>query len=184
MNRLAHSGENHAVRAIFDLAPFQAAFPGGQPLLLVRRKGDSEGYPVTLEVDGDKAYWTLTAADTENSGAGQCELQWTVGETLVKSDKFDFLVLAALPAGAQPPDEPSQRWFNSIQRQIGSLDDLTTKEKENLVAAINEAAKSGGSGGGTGNVSSEQINTIVALDRAEYDALEVKDAKTLYLIRG
>ena len=40
------------------------------------------------------------------------------------------------------------------------------------------------SGGGTGNVSSEQINTIVALDRAEYDALEVKDAKTLYLIRG
>ena len=37
---------------------------------------------------------------------------------------------------------------------------------------------------GGGNVSSEQINTIVALDRAEYDALAVKDAKTLYLIRG
>ena len=40
----------------------------------------------------------------------------------------------------------------------------------------------GGSGGG--NVSSAQINAIVALDRAEYDALDVKDAKTLYLIRG
>lgn len=40
----------------------------------------------------------------------------------------------------------------------------------------------GGSGGG--NVSSAQINTIVVLDRAEYDALAVKDAKTLYLIRG
>lgn len=39
-------------------------------------------------------------------------------------------------------------------------------------------------GGGLGNVSSKQIDTIVALDRAEYDALEVKDAKTLYLIRG
>lgn len=37
---------------------------------------------------------------------------------------------------------------------------------------------------GGGNVSSAQINTIVALDRAEYDALAVKDAKTLYLIRG
>lgn len=146
MNRLAHSGENHAVRAIFDLGPFQAAFPGGDPLLLVRRKGDSEGYPVNLEVDGDKAHWTLAAADTENPGAGQCELQWTVDDTLAKSDKFDFLVLAALPAGAQPPDEPSQRWFDSIQRQIGSLDDLATKEKENLVAAINEAANSGGAG--------------------------------------
>lgn len=40
----------------------------------------------------------------------------------------------------------------------------------------------GGSSGG--NVSSAQINTIVVLDRAEYDALAVKDAKTLYLIRG
>jgi hypothetical protein len=37
---------------------------------------------------------------------------------------------------------------------------------------------------GGGNVSSAQINTIVVLDRAEYDALAVKDAKTLYLIRG
>ena len=37
---------------------------------------------------------------------------------------------------------------------------------------------------GLGNVSSAQINTIVVLDRAEYDALAVKDAKTLYLIRG
>lgn len=35
-----------------------------------------------------------------------------------------------------------------------------------------------------GNVSSAQINTIAVLDRAEYDALAVKDAKTLYLIRG
>lgn len=40
----------------------------------------------------------------------------------------------------------------------------------------------GGSGGG--NVSSAQINTIVVLDRAEYDALDVKDVKTVYLIRG
>ena len=39
-------------------------------------------------------------------------------------------------------------------------------------------------GSGSGNVSSAQINTIVVLDRAEYDALAVKDAKTLYLIRG
>lgn len=37
---------------------------------------------------------------------------------------------------------------------------------------------------GGGNVSSAQINTIVVLDRAEYDALAIKDAKTLYLIRG
>lgn len=39
-------------------------------------------------------------------------------------------------------------------------------------------------GGGDGNVSSEQITDIVVLDKAEYDALEVKSPSTQYLIRG
>lgn len=40
------------------------------------------------------------------------------------------------------------------------------------------------SGGGDGNVSSEQITDIVVLDKADYDALEVKSPTTQYLIRG
>ena len=39
-------------------------------------------------------------------------------------------------------------------------------------------------GGGSGNVYSADINRIVTIDRAEYDALAAKDKKTLYLIRG
>lgn len=39
-------------------------------------------------------------------------------------------------------------------------------------------------GGGSGNVYSADINRILAIDRAEYDALAAKDKKTLYLIRG
>lgn len=37
---------------------------------------------------------------------------------------------------------------------------------------------------GGGNVYSADINRIVTIDRAEYDALAAKDKKTLYLIRG
>ena len=39
-------------------------------------------------------------------------------------------------------------------------------------------------GGGGGNVSSADVDTIVVLDRAEYDALAAKDRRTVYLIRG
>lgn len=39
-------------------------------------------------------------------------------------------------------------------------------------------------GGGGGNVYSADINRIVTIDRAKYDALAAKDKKTLYLIRG
>ena len=148
--KLGHTGENDAVRVAFSLLPFQQTFPGGRPTLLVKRPKDAEAYPVTLEVDGATAYWTVTDTDTETAGFGQAELQWYLGEVLAKSDKFDFTVIQALTAGSEPPDEPTKRWFDAIESQIGNLADLTTDAKQNLVAAINEAAtKGGGSSGGT-----------------------------------
>lgn len=39
-------------------------------------------------------------------------------------------------------------------------------------------------GGGSGNVYSEEISTIKVLDKAEYDALEIKEPTTVYLIKG
>ncbi len=149
---LGRTGENEAARIAFTLAPFEEVFPGGTPALLVKRKGDSAAYPVTLTVEGLTAYWTVTSADTDKAGFGQCELQWHLGDTLAKSNKFDFIVVPALEAGAEPPDEPSKRWFDAIQAQIGNLNDLTTKAKDNLVAAINEAARSGGGSGGAGTI--------------------------------
>ncbi len=40
------------------------------------------------------------------------------------------------------------------------------------------------SGGGTGNISSKDIETIVVMDKEDYKKLPVKDPKTLYLIKG
>lgn len=59
----------------------------------------------------------------------------------------DFAVhKRAKPAGYvyTPTD---QMTLQTIQRQIGDLADLTTEAKDNLVAAINEAARSGGGAG-------------------------------------
>ena len=142
--KLGHTGENDAVRVAFSLLPFQQTFPGGRPALLVKRPKDAEAYPVPLEVDGATAYWTVSDTDTETAGFGQAELQWYLGEVLAKSDKFDFTVIQALTAGSEPPDAPTKRWFDAIESQIGNLADLTTDAKQNLVAAINEAATKGG----------------------------------------
>lgn len=80
-------------------------------------------------------YHTLTAYAYVTDDAG--------GYTKVQQD---FAVYKrAKPAGYvyTPTD---QMTLQTIQRQIGDLADLTTKEKENLVAAINEAAASCGAG--------------------------------------
>lgn len=140
MITLGHTGENGALRVAFSLLPYRQTLPGGKAALLVQRHGDAEAYPVSLETEGDTAYWTVCGADTEKAGYGQCELQWYLGETLTKSDKFDFWVSQALEAGTEPPEEPSKRWFDALRAEVGDLDALTTETKESLVAAINELA--------------------------------------------
>ena len=152
---LRHQGENDAMRVAFPLSAFEADWPGGTPLLLVQRPRssmDAEAYPVALSVDGHTAYWTVSASDVEYSGYGKAQLQWRVEDVLVKSCIYDTVCVPSLHAGAEPPDEPSKRWFDAIQAQIGDLSKLTTKAKDNLVAAINEAARSGGGSGGAGTI--------------------------------
>ena len=150
---LRHAGEENALRVAFDLQEFEAHWPGGVPALLVRRpisSMDTAAYPVPLSVDGRTAFWTVSASDTECSGYGKAQLQWRVGGTLAKSCVYDTVCAPSLIAGDAPPDAPSKAWFEAIQGQIGDLSQLTTEAKENLVAAINEAARTGGgSGGGT-----------------------------------
>lgn len=60
-----------------------------------------------------------------------------------------------------------QMTLQMIQRQIGDLADLTTEAKDTLVAAINEAAKSGGGGGGV------ELDTTLTQSGQAADAAEV-----------
>ena len=52
----------------------------------------------------------------------------------------------AAPSG-DPSTEPESPVWQQILTMMGNLQNLNTKAKENLVAAINEAAQSGGSPG-------------------------------------
>lgn len=75
-----------------------------------------------------------------------------------------------------------QLTLRKLESMIGNLADLTTTAKNNLVAAINEARQSGGGGGG--GIASAQIDEIRVLTKSDYDALDEKDARTLYLVEG
>ena len=55
---------------------------------------------------------------------------------------------AAEPSG-DPSTDPTLPVWAQLQEIIGDLNNLTTKAKENLVAAINEAAKTGSGGSGS-----------------------------------
>lgn len=132
----------------------------GQPIEL-EYSPDFEGLALTAVFSNGK-----TTVDVLNPG-NQCviphEVLDTVG-TLVKvgiyATKGNELVIPTVYAtigivlkGADPSGDvsadPTLPVWAQIQALMGNLNDLNTEAKNNLVAAINEAAQSGGGGGST-----------------------------------
>lgn len=96
-----------------------------------------------------------------------------------------YAQLGIIQRGADPNADPSTKptlpvWAQ-IQAQIGDLSNLTTEDKTSLVAAINEAAKSGGGSGGDPGIGIESITykgedesggnvyTVLLTDGTSYD---------------
>lgn len=92
----------------------------------------------------------------------------------------DFIVhKRAKPAGyVYTPTEHAG--FERLRSEIGDLDDLATEDKSTIVAAINEAARSGGGGTkcqiGNGLILDTKTNTL-SVDTA--DAVELNNAKPI-----
>lgn len=102
--------------------------------------------------------------------------------------------LGIVRRGADPQKDPTTNsslpvWAQ-LQALIGDLSDLATEDKTNLVAAINEAAKSGGGSGGgkdgTGIASitykgkdedGGNVYTVLLTDGSSYDITAPKGAK-------
>ena len=152
--QIGRRGENQATQIVWTniVENWRATYGEGVVQLAVRRPKDTTPYPVACEVIGNDVMWTIQAADTAQSGVGECELSYIVDAVLVKSQTWATMIARSLTGDetAEPPSEPAKTWFTKIQAEIGNLEDLETDGKSNLVAAINEVAQSGGVGtGGT-----------------------------------
>lgn len=108
-------------------------------------------------VCGDKAITAeltdgeITAAQGINLTAGRWELKLSgiKGDSRVTAGPVQFDVLPFGATGGELPDI-SLTQYEHLLAKIGDMDELTTTDKDTLVAAINEAAQSGGGSGGGG----------------------------------
>ena len=172
---LGRQGEDKAVRVVWPgiVSDWSSLYGDGSFQLSVRRFGDENAYPVVVEVNGDDIRFTVTSAETAIAGIGKCELTYIANGTIAKSATWETVVLNSLTGHtpSEPPEEPAKSWFTSIQGQIGNLENLATASKDNLVAAINEAAQSGGGGG-----ASVELDTTLSKAGKAADAKAVGDA--------
>lgn len=97
MVTLGYQGENEYKRVAFDISDWiRTEGAGGDVILFFRRPGEAVPYPCEIEIDGNTVLWTVTAAETALPGVGEAELQYRIGNTVVKSKTICFLIKKSL----------------------------------------------------------------------------------------
>ena len=135
----------------------------------------------------------LTASMLADDGQYLMQVRGTLGEQVRHSNIFYTTVHDSINAvDAFPPPLPSE--FEQMEERITELNQHPPRPGQDGFWEIwnpysgryepSDIPLPAGGGGGTGNVSSQEVNIIKVLDRAEYDELPQKDPRTLYLIRG
>ena len=129
---LGKRGENLARRVTFDIGGWVKTFGEGEVHLLHQRNGDKAPYPCVVEVEKTNAYWSVTNTDVATAGRGHAELQYWVGDSIVKSVTFNTRVSQSMGVAGEVPPAPAENWLNTM---LG----LGTETKENAEAAAESA---------------------------------------------
>lgn len=157
---LGMAGENNATAVVFDLS-FFGDISNGTVALFHQRNGDYAPYPVAIS----NGTWVVSSADTANSGAGKCELQYIEDDKVVKSKIWTTEVTESL---SDPVDvtDPEEGWVQSMIEKIKEAVADASVSDEAIAAAVSAYIESNGI---EASVSDEQIAAAVAAYLGEHE---------------
>ena len=114
---VGRQGENEAQRIIWPdiVTSWSKLYGDGVFSFAVKRNGDDTPYPAVVTTEGGSLVWAPTNADTANVGFGSCELVYTVGDVIAKSQTWRTEVYPSLTGeGETEPPEPYQSWVDEV----------------------------------------------------------------------
>lgn len=127
---LGRQGENLATAILFDVSEWQSEYGAGTPMLLHLRSGDTLPYVATVTLKGEVVRWELKEEDTCRAGGGKVELQWRVGDTIVKSKVYTTIITSSLGDITFVPTEETG-WLNEV---LAASKDAQENEKKRVAA--------------------------------------------------
>lgn len=163
---IGYVGEKQVEVIQFDFSEWVELYGEGILTMLLKRPGDENPYPVTLEQADGIASWTVTLADTEIKGLGEGQLHYYVGDGLKKSAVFPVHIERSLKAAVDPPD-PYETW-------IDTLTELAVETQQNALDAEGSAANATESAEIAEQIAADALHYAQA---AEYAAGEAREAE-------
>lgn len=147
---LGREGENLAYEVVFDISDWQEKYGLGTVSLIAQRPCDEGPYPCIITVDGSIVTWKITSADTAWHGDnGKCELQYRVGDVVVKSETWRTYVACAMDEPSKDAPEAYKGWVDQVleagemAQTAASLSVASASEARNAVSnaltAVSEA---------------------------------------------
>lgn len=169
---------NHGTSDItYQLAPNEFHIWGEVASLTLTLKDESSNY-----VDG---YWfRFTCGSTPTILNLPASIEWYYEDvTFEANHTYEVTIVegkACYTDYASTTQVATKQWVqNNTQAILESGVNIKTINNESILGNGNISIQDGG---GSGNVSSTTVNTIVSLTEAEYTALSTKDSSTLYII--
>lgn len=151
--RLGYSGEHYARRICFDIADWEQIYGAGQAAMLVRRFGDDFPYIASTSREGSFVYWIIQRRDVQFPGAGECELRYVVGDTVVKDERWITVTEEAMDEPGGDPDAPEVDYITQVlhaSEQAVNAAQSAEESADRAEAAAERAENAAGSGGGGG----------------------------------
>lgn len=111
---IGRRGENNATEVRFDITSLIETYGDGTVTLYVKRKGDAEAYPATVERDGEIVTWTVSNVDTAYVGYGAAELWYYIDDVLAKTVVYLTIVKEDIGEETETPPDPYETWLDQM----------------------------------------------------------------------
>lgn len=148
---IGHKAEKGVQAIEFDLTAWVETYGSGTLTVIMRRWGDEIPYPIALEIGEDnKATWTLSDIDTAKAGMAYAQLNYIVGDEVVKkSDIYTFRVMDSLAGEGEPP-EAYESWLEQLTHlaaeamaEVLDIEGIVTDKTLSVDGGIADAKKTG-----------------------------------------
>lgn len=174
--RLGKQGENEVLQVIWrGIVPeWEEKYGAGEFQLAVRRNQDTAPYIANIELDGGDIVWTITSAETARVGDGACELTYTVGDSIAKSQIWTITVCESL-TGQEPvdPPEPAKNWVDVVIKSSSDAKQSATESAESATESAESAVNAQKSAENAADSANEAHKSREAIENMEASAVSL-----------